>query len=188
MIDQAAWEPVLEVLAGQFHDFLDSNIQAVVDNAIDNPDTLLDLTDGQREELLALYELAVDETHDGTVVEVNDFIGEQHDSQVPAEAVSEAKIIGGYFVLEAIRRSFHRFHGSQTARQLDGFDREEAFTDAMVTSKADIKSISSAELAVSYRDFTKAHQSALGFAGYTWRTVGDENVRDSHRALDGKKV
>lgn len=35
--------------------------------------------------------------------------------------------------------------------------------------------------------FNQARQESLGIDGYTWDTSGDERVRDSHRALDGKK-
>jgi SPP1 gp7 family putative phage head morphogenesis protein len=35
-------------------------------------------------------------------------------------------------------------------------------------------------------ELNQARQQDLGIAGYVWRTVGDERVRDEHEALDGQ--
>jgi|SRR5579859_1160890 len=37
-----------------------------------------------------------------------------------------------------------------------------------------------------YGDLNKARQTELGVAGYTWRTMHDQRVRDEHVELDGK--
>ena len=38
-----------------------------------------------------------------------------------------------------------------------------------------------------YSAFTQARHQELGVEEYIWQTSGDERVRDSHRAVDGKR-
>ncbi|MEZ2410535.1 phage minor head protein [Bosea sp. RCC_152_1] len=48
--------------------------------------------------------------------------------------------------------------------------------------------IARTEVSRTATDFTEARAQSVGSEGYIWRTAGDSDVRDSHRAMAGKYV
>lgn len=74
--------------------------------------------------------------------------------------------------------------GLRTGRRAE--DLEQEIQDRFGLAESRARLIARDQVGKLYGELNKARQQDLGVEKFTWRTVGDERVRDEHEALDGK--
>ena len=88
-------------------------------------------------------------------------------------------------VMRQIRdQSIEALRSGRAPRDLAG-DIFEIMADRTDVSESRARLIARDQVAKLNGQFTRERQTDLGVTSYTWRTVGDERVRESHDAVDG---
>ncbi|NKB76246.1 MAG: hypothetical protein GKR96_04205 [Gammaproteobacteria bacterium] len=174
----APWIEPLEKLEVVVNGFLDEVYQDVIDQAETDPENVLELSDDHYELLLAGMATAVDETHKNVVGGGPDF--------VDTSTISAAEIIGGYFLINAAKRAYHRLHTTTIARQLKDEDRKDAQISALKSGKDDMAAILGNELGETYHQIIKKQFKGKGVISYEWNHCLCGNERAEHLARHGE--
>lgn len=93
-------------------------------------------------------------------------------------------------LIKSIETRFHEGLAEYLTEQVAEGDRWEDISTTIAErydvseSQADL--IARDQVSKANADLTKERQTDAGVTEFTWRTVGDERVRESHRELDGK--
>lgn len=108
-LDRPAWERFIEDLVERIKAVFAAAQPAIIENAEENPETLLEPTEVQNEEVIDAYQTAVDDTIESTVEDINDFTDEDEPDRVEPATKESALAVGGFFVSEVLRRAFFSF-------------------------------------------------------------------------------
>jgi SPP1 gp7 family putative phage head morphogenesis protein len=179
-------DAIIEELSEETDSLIDDYAQGIVDSAQESPRETEELPTELVLALIALWETAVDNIAAEAVTETNRQLDQDDDGNITEEEKARYKTVGGYFFLEAMRRSFNRIHGTAIALQITEEDREQEIQDAITRSKKDVSDSAFTELAFAYGAFVQREQLARGIQSYRWQTFGDTRVRPTHRANEGR--
>lgn len=136
----------------------------------------------------------------------NETLDQDETGLIPEGILTSAQLIGGYFVVNAVRQVFHKIHSANIARQIsegaltkagltdDGSDEAkevkatahaEAVDKAVATGIEEAKGVSVTEIGMTLMLMSKADHTARGIEKYIWTTQGDSRVRPSHKRRSG---
>lgn len=180
------FDEITEGLKAETDALLDEYAPQIIENSNENPLETEELPAELVAALLLLWNQAVDDMAEAALEETNEQLNSEEDAATTEDDKTKYKEIGGYFFLEAMRRSFHRIHGTNIALQIEESERDTEVENAIEQGRDDVANSAFTELAFAYGAFVQREQIARGIASYRWRTVGDSRVRPTHRANEGQ--
>lgn len=188
-ITSNGWEPFWEDLTNTVKGVFANNETDILDNAEENPFDVLPVSDEDKIIIQTAYDEAVDDTIDKTVEDINDDLG-GNTNDVPEDQTTFAKLIGGFFILNAVSRAYERLHGAKVARQTQDNERnpdnqEESIEAAINTGNNQIDVVTRNEIGQTYSDAAKSQFEARGEDSFTWIHSGSDHPREDHLDADG---
>lgn len=191
MITSNGWEQFWDDLSDTVKGVFADNETAILDNAEENPVDVLPVSDEDQAIIQTAYDEAVDSTIEKTVDDIDDEFGGDTDD-VPEDQLTFAKLIGGFFILNTVKRAYERLHGARVARQTQDNERnpdnqKEALETAINTGNNQIDVITRNELGQTYSDAAKDQFNARGEDKFIWIHSGADHPRQDHLAADGKE-
>ena len=179
------FDEITEALKVETDALLEEYAPQIIENSDENPLETEELPAELIALLLLLWNQAVDDMAESALEETNEQLDSTDDAATTEEDKTKYKEVGGYFFLEAMRRSFHRIHGTNIALQVEDEDRADEVQSAIESGMDDVANSAFTELAFAFGAFVQREQIARGILSYKWQTVGDNRVRPTHRANEG---
>lgn len=185
-ITSSGWIDFWPALANTVKGVFEKNQEDIIEQADVDPSVVLPVSLEDQTTVLEAYDLAVDETIEKTVNDINSEMGGDT-NEIPQEQISNAKLIGGFFILQVLSRSYERLHSAKIARQAQGDEetQSEALESAVNTSNNQIDTVTRNELGMTYADAARVQFEARGQSDFIWIHSGSDHPRQDHLAANG---
>lgn len=187
------FDEIIEQLNEDSDKIIDDYIYDVVEASEEDNTKLLELEEAILISIFLLWNTAVDDIAKSVVEDINEQAGDDKEGSITDEQINHHKEAGVFFFSEAFRSVSYRVHGANIAIQLDDEDedeerkaRDEEIEIVIEKGKDNVHNSAFIELALAYGLFTKSEQIARGLNSYKWVTKGDNRVRPTHQANNGR--
>ena len=174
----------IEDLESELTELIQSKIREIAADIADSDITeqLPEVDENQYQEEV---EIIASEIHDRTVTAFEEFEPDPN-TETSQTLIPEAALISGFFIAKVLQEAGNRIRSAWQARQVIDEDRQEVVDKALETSLSNAESTVENEIGSAVARYEEQIAIDSGFSYYRYVTVGDEVVRDLHRARNGK--